>query len=303
MNDTLFRRSFRVAVGNKLFESINGDRSLSVSFHVQRDASITPNVVNLQVLNLSDATRSELSEMAAGAGVPVRLDAGYQEQLGTIFFGAMRRLASWRDGTEWITHLSGDDKGDELITAKISRTFVAGTKVSEVVRVLVTALGVDRGALDNTLRALDLSGLLTGGNVLPRPLTLHGDAATALDQLMRSCGLYWSIADGAFVAGSVGQPALPGQGPLITPDTGLVDTPHFNSKGALVGRALLNPDLLPGRVFRVQSTRVTGTFLCSKTIHRGDSFGRDWYVDFIGTPPAAHSKAALLATALGDTGF
>jgi hypothetical protein len=82
-----------------------------------------------------------------------------------------------------------------------------------------------------------------------------------------------------------------------------VDEPQIDKNGKIVGKALLNPDLLPGRVFRVESTRVTGNFLCEKTQHKGTSDGGDWFVEFVGAPPAKGSAAAALAKLRHDTGF
>ncbi len=339
--DALFRRGFRITIADKQFGSLDAVRPLTVSFCVQRDKTLTPNNADIMLTNLSDATRAELEELTGGFGqgsaqvrkhklsstvkkkttgkrktpgvaqapagvdgVVVRVEAGYGEHLGQIFFGVLRKASSWRHGTEWLTQISGGDAEHSITTAKISRSYVKGTPIVSVVRDLVAALGVGQGGLEGALGALQAQGgLLTGGLTLQKGLTLHGDAATALEQLMRSCGFEWQIADGNFYAAASGSPMLPGQGPLLTPETGLLDTPQIDKNGRVVGKALLNPDLLPGRVFRVESTRVTGNFICEKTSHRGDSTGSDWCVEFIGRPPAPGSKAAILAAALNDTGF
>lgn len=336
--DALFRRSFRITVGSKAFGSVDAERPLTFSFNVQRDRTLTPNNANVLLYNLSADTRAELEELSGGfgqgtgklprhrlsgverkkpkkakagvatapqdfPGVPVRIEVGYGEHMGQIFFGVLRKVSSWKQGPDWLTQISGGDGEKSITTAKISQTFVKGTPITSVVRALVGTLGVGKGGLDNTLRALEVSGLLTGGATLPKALTMHGDSATELEQLMRSCGFSWEIADGNFYAGPSGTPTLPGAGPLLTPDTGLIDTPQIDKSGKVVGRALLNPDLLPGRPFRIESSRVTGNFLCTKTQHKGTSTGQDWYVEFVGAPPAPGSKAAILAAALGDTGF
>ncbi|MES2384538.1 MAG: hypothetical protein V4593_08310 [Pseudomonadota bacterium] len=336
--DTLFRRAFRLTVADKQFGSFDDTRPLSFQFGVQRDRTLTPNNANVLIYNLSADTRAHLEELSGGFGqgsgklprhklssvvkkkptktkagvafapanadgVPVRIEAGYGAHIGQIFFGVLRKVSSWKQGTDWITQISGGDAEHSITTAKISQTFVKGTPITSVVRALVTTLGVGKGGLDTTLNALEVTGLLTAGRTLSKALTMHGDSATELEQLMRSCGFEWHISDGAFYAGPSGTPTFPGEGPLLTPETGLLDTPQIDKNGKLVGRALLNADLLPGRVFRVESSRVTGNFLCSKTQHKGSSEGPSWEVEFVGNPPAPGSKAAILAAALGDTGF
>jgi hypothetical protein len=222
-------------------------------------------------------------------GVPVRIEAGYGTHIGQIFFGVLRKASSWWQAPEWITQISGGDGEKSIVTARISKTFVKGTPITSVVRELVATLGVGEGGLSNTLNALRVSGLLNGGQTLTKALTLHGDSATALEQVMRSCGFSWSIQDGVFYAGPDGVPTLPGQGPVFTPETGLLDV-QIDKNGKVTGKALLNADLLPGRVFRVESTKVTGDFLCTKTQHKGSSNGQDWEVHFIGAPPEKGSR-------------
>lgn len=341
--DTLFKRSFRLTIDDKEFGSVDEARPLSFSFAVQRDKTITPNNVNILLYGLADETRDHLEQLSGGFGqgtgkttqkrlssnslvkkkpskskkktvgvaappsdtdgVVVRLEVGYGEHVGQIFFGVLRKVSSWKEGGNWVTQISGGDAEKSITTAKISKTFVKGTPIAAVVKDLVGALGVGAGGLNNTLVALQTAGLLTGGTAIQKALTFHGDAATALEQVMRSCGLEWSIQDGAFYAGAAGTPTFPGEGPVLTPETGLIGVPQIDKNGFVIGKALLSPDLLPGRVFRVESTRVTGNFIAEKTQHKGQSTGNEWYVEFVGSPPKPGSKAALLAEAIGDTGF
>lgn len=251
-------------------------------------------------------TKAGVAQASDEFGVTVRLEAGYGDSPGQLFFGVLRKVSSWQDGQNaaWLTQISGGDGEHSIATAKLSKTFVKGTPVTSVVRALVGALpGVGAGSLNATLLALSTGGLLSGGTKLQTPLTIHGDVATALEDVLRSCGYEWSIQDGAFYAGAVGEPTLPGDGPVLTPETGLLGTPQIDKNGKLVGKCLLQPDLIPGKVFRVESSRVTGNYICIKTQHKGDTTGEEWTTEFVGSPPAKNSPAALLAAALGDSGF
>jgi hypothetical protein len=226
-------------------------------------------------------------------GVTVRIEAGYGDRVGQVFFGVLRKVSSWKEGDgTWRTQISGGDGERSITTAKISRTFPKGTPLTAVVKALVATMSVGEGGLKNTLAALEAGGFLAGGKTLPKAITMHGDSATNLEQLMRSVGMGWSIQDGAFYAGPVGTATVPGTGPLLTPETGLINVPQIDKFGKVTGKSLLNADMLPGRVFRVESTRVTGNFIVEKTQHKGSSNGGDWFVEWVGLPPEAGSAEA-----------
>lgn len=285
----LFRRSFRVTVGSKQFGSVDVERPISFAFSVDRDTTAVPNSATVTLWNLAADTRAELESLAGGTGgVPVRVEAGYGDRIGQIFFGGLRRVQSWREGPDWVTELSGGDGERQIATARINRTFARGTPVSAVLRELVRQLGVEPGGLGS----MNIPGFNAGGTSLSRPFAARGDAALALEAFCRSLGLRWSVQDGAFFAAPSGSPSVPGEGPLLTPDTGLIETPTVDKDGKVSGISLLDADLLPGRVFRVESSRVTGNFVCTETHHYGESLGDSWYVEWTGTPPARGSRAA-----------
>ena len=291
----LFHRSFRVSVGDVQFSSENVLRPLGLSFSVQRDDTPTPNNVNLLVYNLSEERRQALAEVGGKEGVTVRLEAGYGEDLGQLFFGVLRKVQSWREGPTWHTQLSGGDKEKDLVLSRFNRTFKKGTPVSKVVEALVGTFDVDKGNLTDVASKLSLEGFLEGRSTLPKAMSFRGDTATILENILRSCGYRWSIQDGAFRAAKLGHPSVPGEGPLLTPRTGLLDTPTLDKDGKILGKALLNADLIPGKVFRVESSRVTGTFLCEKTVHKGETDGGAWEVSFRGRKPAKGSPASGVA--------
>lgn len=285
----LFRRSFRVTVGSKQFGSANELRPLRFAFSVERDHTKVPNNASVTLWGLNDDTRAELEERSATpGGVPVRVEVGYGTDLGQIFLGGLRRVASWRDAPGWVTEVSGGDGEHEIVTAKVSQTFKAGTPVSSVLAALVKALGTGVG----NLSSLSATGFDAGGTTLQKDLAMRGDAAQALEQFCRSLGIRWSIQDGVFFAAKVGDAFAPGKGPLLTPGTGLLETPGVDKDGKVSGLCLMNTDLLPGRVFRVESDRITGNFVAEQTHHFGESSGQEWYTEFVGTPPAKGSKAA-----------
>jgi hypothetical protein len=285
----LFKRSFRLAVDTLEFGSKNEVRPLTFSFNVERDNTRVPNNASVILTNLSADTRADLEERnKTNQGTTVRIEAGYGTDLSTIFFGALRRVASWRQGPNWLTEISGGDGEKEIATARISRSFVKGTPVSTVLKEIVRALGVNAG----NLATLSATGFDAGGTTLRKALTVHGDAAGELECLCASMGLRWSIQDGTFYAARTGEAAVPGFGPVFSPETGLIETPQVDKDGRVSGTSLLSGDLIPGKVFRVESSRISGDFICERTVHYGESNGGSWYVDWTGAPKGARPRSS-----------
>jgi len=274
-----WKRSFRLDVGSIRVESTSGALALRVAFSVDRDKTATPNNAEVAIWNLNPDHRAELEQ---AKNVTVRVEAGYQDQISQIFFGALRKAETIVEGPDYITRVSGGDGEDKLKFATISKTFAKGTSVRDVLFTLIDRLTIGRGNADR----LALLSFENFGTKLEKPLTVAGPVVEELARFARSLGLEWSIQDGTFQIVKIGEPSNIGQGPKISPATGLIGSPRIDSEGKVQGRALILPDLLPGTRFRLESQATTGNFVCEKTRHFGDSRATEWYVDFLGKPHA-----------------
>lgn len=269
-----FNRAFRVEVGDREFSNAN---ALRFTFSVERDGKLTPNACTVSLYNLAETTRHDLE---AQTFIPVRVQVGYETGGGQIFLGGLRTAESTRNGADWITEVRGGDGEKEILQARVAKTFAKGASYKVVLTALVDALGVKRG----NLGSLEAPALLSSGATsLAKALTVRGGVAEELEALTRSLGLEWSIQDGAFQVAASGQPAQT-QSVVLSADSGLIGVPSVDKDGLVSGTALLIPDLLPGRTFRVESERVTGNLVCTKTVHSGDSESTEWYVHFTGKP-------------------
>lgn len=291
-----FTRAYRIVIGDTEIDASTGVGigSMRIAFRVERDHKRVPNNAELEVWNLSRATRERLATLA---NVPVRIDAGYAgSSLGTLFLGDLRAAKTRREGTDLITRVSAGDGQHACRTARLSRTFPAGTKVGSVIEQLGRALGVKQGNL-SAFRGIKLAN---GSDELARSLTIHGAVYDELEKICRSCGVEWSVQDSELQLKVVGEPVGSTTGPLLRADSGLVGVPEVEvvsevskadpdlRKGQTVvaGRCLLRSDLRPGLPFRVESEAFTGNLVCRTTVHAGDSHGagEEWVVEWTGVP-------------------
>lgn len=278
---TQFRRAYRLEIGSIKVESLNAAPNLRIAFEVVRKNRPEPNAAKIQIWNLNPDHRAQLEALD---DVPVRLSVGYEDTVKQIFFGALGRASSTHDATEWITEVAGGDGTTPLRTARIAKSFRAGTPLSTVLKALVSGLGVGTG---NILTA----DATLAGKALSHGLTISGPISEELSGFCDSQGLEWSIQDGDFYVSQTLPPRPATEGPLISPTTGLIGSPVVQkakkgknaSKEHLVScKALIIPELLPGLPYRLESSRVTGNLLAVETRHTGDSNEQDWYVEVKG---------------------
>lgn len=304
---TAFQRAYRLNVGGIEIDASTGVglETLRIAFSVERDVKRHPNNCEIRVYNL---TRTHRAELAKQPSVRVRLEAGYVGDLGTIFDGDLRSARTRREGTEFVTSVSGGDGESKIRSARINKTFAAGTPVATVISELGKALGVGAGNLKDFAGAQ----LLNGSKTLTRPLTLHGQVFDELEHMTRSCGLRWSVQDSALQLREAGLPVGDRQGPLLRPDSGLIGQVEVETvvagaekaKGVVktnkalkaqgfgagttkvTGVALLRPDLIPGVPFRVEEEQgFRGNLVCTATVHTGDTHSTDqWSVEWTGRP-------------------
>lgn len=288
---TAFQRAYRLTVGTIEVDARQGVglNSLRMAFAVERDIKRVPNNAEVAIWNLSKSSREALSKLS---NVPVRIEAGYLDDVGLVFQGDLRCCRSTREGPDIVTRVSGGDGEVKIRTARINRTFAAGTPIGTVIGDLGKALGVGEG----NLRQFTGAKLANGSASLSRALTIRGSVFDELEHVTRSCGLEWSVQDSALQIREAGSPVGDRQGPLLRPDTGLIGEPQVETVAKaepgfpagspkVTGRALLLPDLIPGVPLRVESEAFTGNIVCTATVHNGDSHSTDsWSVDWTGRP-------------------
>ncbi len=288
---TAFQRAYRLTVGNIEMDALGGVglNALRIGFSIQRDIKRHPNNAEISVYNLTPSHRAALAKLAS---VRVRLEAGYVDDVGTLFDGELRSARSVQEGTEWVTRISGGDGDSKCRSARINKTFSKGTPVGTVLNELGKALGVGPG----NLRDFTGATLSNGSKVLTRSLTLSGAVFDELEHVTRSCGLQWSIQDSALQIREVGLPVGDRQGPLLRQDSGLIGTvevetvakaePGFPAGSTKVtGVCLLRGDLIPGVPFRVEQEPFTGNLVAVATHHVGDSHSVDsWGIEWTGRP-------------------
>lgn len=288
----LYDRKCVVIVGPP--ESALRIEDLRVRFKVHKDSSVKPNTAEMQITNLSKASRS----LVQNRNDPLILQVGYPTTIATLFSGRIRTSNSVREGSDWTTIIRSGDGENAYGYAQISQSFKKGTPLSVVMTALANALAnfqTDPIDVTGALQVISgVSGALRG--VLP----CHGKVFEYLQPLLRQAGFECSIQGGRLEVLQVGQ-ASTESALELGPDTGLIGSPDHGASdgkfpqlnaGVIKLKCLLDPQLRPYKKFNLVSESIKGVFYCLDVDYVGDSSGSANWFNEIQAKPALGSVVA-----------
>lgn len=277
----LFSRASRVTVGTVEISNIGQQQGLDVWFQVRRSLKAKePNTCDLKIWNLSDTSRKSIEQsaqpvpsIAAAPGapntvVPVKIEAGYEGNMSTIFFGEMRSAQTVRDGDDFVTELQTGDGDEAIAVARVSAS-LGPTNAYAVAQQLLKAMGSGQGNLAS------VASVLRGSTLYQQGGALKGNPAAILTDLCASVGLEFSLQGGQAQFLSLGQP-LDGSAYELSSDTGLIGEPSVDTKGVLCCMTLMLPGLKPGQLVYMNSLFVQGNYRIASMVTVGDTAGNDW---------------------------
>lgn len=251
---------------------------MTVTFDVQKSVEREPNSAAVKITNLNPETRRQFEQ---GQNLQLEIVAGYLNNSDIIFSGDVNDVWTERNNTEPILSIEAKDGGRSYRSSRITRSFDAGVSLVTVISACAQAMGVGIG---NTTQIASSASLDSGGNTFANGYTLDGVAWRELNEVVRSAGMRWSVQNGALQLRATGQPADT-TAIRLSPTTGLIGSPsrgkqERNNRRAVVNaRSLLIPGLYPGRIVQLESSEVTGGWLCRRVKYIGESTGQNWYCD------------------------
>lgn len=274
----LFRREVHLLAGGK---DLSG---LRIQFRASKSLQAKPNAMELAVYNLSRETIAA----ASAPGAQVMLSAGYEGASRLIFLGDMDSVTTERSGADWVTRMQA---GDGLDAARLGRRFEAmakGLKVGDLVERMAGQMSV---AAEDAKQKIRAEGVRSGFESFVNGLVTQGSVHEQFNRIAEAFGYDWTVQDGALVLLREGE----GDGRdavVLSADTGLVGSPVLGKQPTPTGgvrdvlklRSLLNGDIQPGRVLKVQAQRLEGWWVCESVQHVGDTHGQDWYSDVEAVP-------------------
>jgi len=270
---SLFDRVISVDIGPEGGEGkhIEGIR---ISFRVDKTATRTINSATVDLYNLGESTREEIS----GTQNKIIVNAGYAESAGSmeIFRGDVDRFQHIINPPDRISHIEAGDGEKVLRQTRIALSFSPGASATEILEEIASKLpGISAGEFTITTDKEYANGW-----------SFVGLAADALDRVAQSLDASWSIQNNEIqIVPQLGNNQT--EAILLSPESGLLGSPEYIEaiENNLDGvqrpsgwrlRCLLQPQIIPRGIVSVQSEEVNGNYTVETVLHRGDTHGYEW---------------------------
>lgn len=260
----LFNRAWSVTIG-KPGEKGLIYRDLKVVFEVEKSSAVQANKAKIAIYNLNNDSRKKFVK-----GFIIRLDAGYEGLLETLYIGDVFKVTHERKGPDIVSTFECLG-GKQLVSAHFDASYPAGTAAVVIIKDLARALKVNIGTVIGIQNLTYGSGFVASGSV-----------KTVLTKILEKQKLEWSIQNGALqiipIKNHTGESAV-----VLSKNTGMIGIPSEGTDSITV-ESLLNPKLVPGRVIQLISATINGFFKIRKVNLDGDTHGSKWNVKCEATP-------------------
>jgi len=284
-----YLRKYNLIVSNVSGQGLDLE-GLKILFEVKKTDSQTPNTAMIKVYNLNTATVKQIQDEFTR----VVLQAGYDSNYGVIFDGQIKATRKGKEnGTDTFVEISASDGDVAYNYAIVNQTLTAGATQADQIQIASITMqqqGVSQGFVAETESAS-----------LPRGKVMYGQSREYLRKSTQRTESSWSIQDGKFqVVKNEG--FLSGQAVVLNSKSGLVGTPE-QTEGGIKARCLLNPLLRIGARVKIAESDIQtatlpntdpyappneqpeitkdGLYKILSIDFLGDTFGNDWYSDFV----------------------
>lgn len=282
-----------------------------VTFRIQRGDFQTPNSADVRIYNLADETANRITKEFTR----IVIQAGYEGNFGLLFDGTIKQARAGRvNAKDSYVDITAADGDQAYNFSTIALSLTAGATPSNAIEAFVKAMAEHGVSVGYTPE------LSTNGSARGR--VFYGMTRDELREWAEVQDVLWSIQDGKLTL-IPKTSYVPGETPIISPQTGLVGVPEQTQNGIEM-TVLLNPALKIGQRVRLDSTvnryrygldvqsqaqngllatsiktNADGLYYVMSANHNGDTRGNDWYTDLTclavdaTVPPSAAGRAAI----------
>lgn len=279
----LFDRAISATIGTRKYTNIprateSDHVGLRMSFDIKKSIDTkAPDKCTISFYNLAPESRTAMQT----PGAPVSIEAGYVDTKSLIFKGKVERATSLRHGPTWVTKVSITDGGQEIAAARTDRAHKISTLISDATEQLVKDMKLSLSQASKKI----LAALKTKDGIqqILNGTAFAGATKDILTTMLAESGKVWKVQDEQV---QLFDPLdLPRVALVLSPQTGLIESPEVGEKGRIKLKSLLQPQLRPYHQVKIQSTHILGAYYAIHEIHHvGDTHGSDWYTEVEALP-------------------
>jgi hypothetical protein len=244
----LWLRRWKLTVGTAVGDKAIDLSELAFEFSVEQATFLLPYVSQITVYNIPHEILGRMQKELTH----VALEAGYRSaQYGKIFAGPIVYYKHGRqNATDTFVEIHALQNDQALSGSIINTLLLEGSTQEDVIKAATEAMKGDV----KPGQIMDL-----GKEKSPRARVLHGNPADILrDVAAHKDARIWIDTNGKLhVIGKDEALAMQTMTvPILTPKTGLIDVPSATLGGGVEARCLLNPNLLPGGIVKIDTKQI-----------------------------------------------
>lgn len=258
-----FGRAIQLVIGSNT-ESIVIDGGLTISFDLTKTITSEPNEATISIVNLNQSTRNLITDKKYNR---ILLNAGYGDDMRTLFVGYIDEVENRKDSTDITTTMTCSDGSKDYREARTAVTVKKGQSDKEIVKEVLKDMPNTETGIQEYKKATKL----------PRGKTLVGNSRDILKTVAKNQDANWSIQDNKLLILPKTSALANNEGFLIQEGTGMLGSPQKTSDGLEV-RCLLNNIMRVGQLCRVASRikEMSGDFKIVKIQMKGSNKGQDF---------------------------
>lgn len=258
-----FGRAIQLIIGNST-ESIVIDTLLTVTFDLTKTLTPEPNEATITIMNLSQSTRNLITEKKYNR---VLLNAGYRDDIRTLFIGYIDEVTNSKEGPDTTTALYCSDGSKDYRNSRTAVTVTKGQTDQDVVGEVLKNMPNTTSGIQEYKKT----------QKLPRGKTMVGNSRDILKTVAKNQDANWSIQDGKLLLLPKTSALANNEGFVIEEGSGMIGSPQKVSDGLEV-RCYLNNIMRVGQLCRIVSRikEYSGDFKITKIQLRGSNKGADF---------------------------
>lgn len=260
------------------------DNPWQITFDVSKAADNKRNNGNSAVIEIYNLSDSQIKLLESDY-LEVNFQVGFKESgAHTLVVGNVTETSTVKSGNDYVTQLKIGEGYTDLNHSQLAKMVSPGKTVGDVLEEIRQQMpGVARGAYTGT----NLNNPIVFGWRLkgtPRDMLMKLCEAQNLEYNINSGVLNVSSENGLLSKDTV-------LAPVLNAETGLIDLPFYTSetgrkpkknkkrRRGVQFKALLNTDIVPGKIVKLESKWITGFYRVNSARFSGDYRGNDWYVE------------------------